>query len=113
MAETVREMVADCQREIRTTDLTPHRAAELLLQLTALLGNCQAEIVDRDQDYASVRLALLKTSDKAAHATIAAETTPEYRHRQEARNTAQLVIELCRSLKYAIRVASEDQRMTR
>ena len=105
-------MVAGYQREIRTSDLTPQRSAELLLKLTALMGNCQAEIVDRDADYAGVLLALLKSSEKANHAKIEAETTPAYRHRQEARNTFVLVQELCRSLKYAINVTTEEMRLS-
>jgi hypothetical protein len=106
-------MVAGYQREIRTSDLTPQRSAELLLKLTALLGNCQAEIVDRDADYAGVLLALLMSGGKANRAKIEAETTPAYQYRQEARNTFVLVQELCRSLKYAINVATEEMRLSR
>jgi hypothetical protein len=111
---SVRELVKGCQREIReSSDLLPDRAAELLLMLASLLGNCADEIRAADADYATVLLAHLDAETKANRATIRAETSPEYQRRQEARDTKDLIVELVRSLKYFLRVKSEELQMAR
>ena len=110
---SVRELVREMQAEILKGDLQPRRAAELLMRLTALLGNCAQEIREADATYANVLLALLKSHDKANRARIEAETTPAYARRQEARDTKELIVELARSLKYLLRAASEEMQLTR
>ena len=110
---SVREMVRAIQTEVRTDDLAPSRAAHLLLELTALLGNCSEEIRICDAAYAEVLLECLNGSEAASRAKIRAETTSQFRRRQEARDTRELVIELCRSLKYWLRSAEEEMRLTR
>jgi hypothetical protein len=111
MSMTVREMVQACQVEIRDTDLHPARASQLLATLTALIGNCNAEIRIADADYASTLLDCMATEGKANRARIVAETTPAYRRKCEARDTKELVIELVRSLKYVLRAAEEEMRL--
>ena len=110
---SVREMVWNMQGEILKGDLLPMRAAELLMRLTALMGNAATEIRERDAIYANVLLALLKASTKASHAKIEAETTDAFKRRQEARDTKELIVELTRSLKYLLRTAEEEMRMAR
>lgn len=113
MAETVRGLVTGIQHEVRTTELHPSRAAELLVQLTALIGNCNDEIRIADSDYADILLMALESSEKANRAKIRAETTPAYRRKREARDTKELVVELVRSLKYLLRSAEQEMRLTR
>lgn len=113
MADSVRELVHDMQVEIRDTDLQPSRAAELLPKLTALLGNCNVEIREADAEYAQVLLDRLRSSDKASHARIEAEITPAYLRKREARDTKELVVELCRSLKYLLRSVEEEMKLSR
>ena len=111
---TVRELVKSYQREVQQTpDLQPDRAAELLMQLTSLLGNCSDEIREADSEYAVTLLHFLDTEKKANRAKIRAEISPEYRRKQEARDTKDLVIELARSLKYFLRAKSEEMQMAR
>lgn len=116
MAETVtvRELVKSYQREIQqTADLQPDRGAELLMALTALMGNIADEIRDADSEYAVTLLHFLDTEKKANRARIRAEISPEFRRKQEARDTKDLVIELTRSLKYFLRVKSDELQMAR
>lgn len=116
MAETVtvRELVRSYQREIQqTADLLPDRAAELLMQLSALMGNIADEIREADSEYAVTLLHFLDTEKKANRARIRAEISPEFRRKQEARDTEKLVVELTRSLKYFLRVKSEEMQMSR
>lgn len=111
---SVRELVKSYQREVQqTTDLLPDRAADLLMQLTSLLGNCADEIREADAEYAVTLLHLLDSEKKANRARIRAEISAEYRRKQEARDTRELVVELSRSLKYFLRAKSEELQMAR
>lgn len=108
---TVRSLVREMQVEIRDTpDLLPDHAADLLRKLTALMGNCNDEIREADQDYAVRLLACLESEEAASRAKIRAETSPEYQRKREARDTKELVVELVRSLKYFLRSKEEERR---
>ena len=113
MASTVRALVREMQTEIRDADLQPTRAAELLMKLTALLGNCAEEIRRCDHAYAEILLAYLSTEETANRAKIHAETSREYLAKREARDTKELVTELIRSLKYLLRTHEEEMRLSR
>lgn len=111
---TVRELVRGYQREIQqTADLLPDRAAEILMRLTALMGNCADEIREADAEYAVTLLHFLDTEKKANRARIRAEISPEFRRKQEARDTSTLIVELTRSLKYFLRVKSDELQTSR
>jgi len=106
---TVRDLVKSYQREIQqTADLQPDRAAHLLNQLSALIGNVAEEIRDADAEYAVTLLHFLDTEKKANRARIRAEISPEFRRKQEARDTKELVIELTRSLKYYLKTKQDE-----
>ncbi len=111
---TVRDLVKAFQQEIqRTEDLQPDRAADLLNKLTALIGNVTDEIRAADSEYAVTLLHYLETEQKANRARIRAEISPEYRRKQEARDTKELVVELSRSLKYFLKAKSEELQLAR
>lgn len=110
---TVRDFIKSYQREIRDTDLQPDRAAELLVKLTALMGNCNDQIREADADYATILLSFLESDEAANRAKIRAETTPAYQRKREARDTKELVVELCRSLKYLLKSNEEAMRLSR
>lgn len=113
MATTVRDMVAAMQREIRDSDLQPDRAAELLTKLTALMGNCNDELREADQQYAICLLGHFEQEEVANRAKIRAEISPEYQRKRQARDTKELVMELVRSLKYFLKAKEEEMRLTR
>lgn len=110
---SVRDLVRDVQREVQKGELHPGRASELLLKATALMGNCSEEIRLADAAYAEVLLECLRSDEAANRAKIRAETTPQYLRKREARDTKELVVELARSLKYFLRSAEEEMRLTR
>lgn len=111
---TVRSRIKAAQIEIRDGgELLPTRAAQLLMELTALLGNCAEEIRAADSAYAVVLLRELETSEKANRAKIRAETTEEYARKREARDIKELVIELVQSLKYLLRAYTEEMRLAK
>jgi len=106
---TIRDIIKNRQTEVRNSkDLLPQRAAEILAELSALLGNCLDEIREADREYARVLLNYLDTETKANRAKIRAEISPEFQRKQEARNIKELCIELMRSLKYFIKSKGEE-----
>ena len=84
-----------------------------MMMATALIGNVLDEIRLADAVYASVLLTCLDSSDKASHAKIRAETTSAYARRQEARDARVLLVEMIASLKYFLRVKTEEMRLAR
>lgn len=111
---TVREIVKSYQQEIhKTADLLPDRAAELLMKLSALMGNVLDEIREADSEYAVTLLHYLDSEAKANRARIRAEISPEFRRKQEARDTEKLVTELTRSLKYYLKAKQDEYAMSR
>lgn len=110
---TVRSRIKSAQVEIRDGgELLPTRAAQLLMELTALLGNCAEAIRAADSAYAVLLLRELESSEHANRARIRAETSPEYARKREARDARELVVELIRSLKYLLRSAEEEMRLS-
>ena len=110
---TIREMIRAIQVEVRDTDVTPSRAAELLVRLTALMGNCLEEIRNADHAYSLVLLEHLEKDTAANRAKIRAETTEQYLWKREARDTKEICVELARSLKYLLRSQAEEMRLVR
>jgi hypothetical protein len=110
---TVRDLVKTWQREIRDTDVQPDRAAELLVKLSAIMGNCNDQIREADADYATILLSFLEANEAANRARIRAETTPAYQRKREARDTKELVTELCRSLKYFLKAKQDEWQVAR
>lgn len=111
---SVRELIKAMQQEVRdTADLLPDRAAQLLMKLTALIGNCNDEIREADHAYSVVLLQFLDADEAANRARIRAETSLPFLRKQEARATKELVIELVRSLKYFLKSKEEEMRLSR
>ena len=106
----LREMVKMRNEEIARGDLQPPRAAELLTEFSALMGNCNDEIRKRDVEYNKVLLQFLESEEKANRAKIKAECSPEYLTKREARDTKEIILESIRSLKYYLRAKSEEYR---
>ena len=110
---SIREQVKKIQDEVRdTSDLFPARASELLMTLSALLGNINDEIKKREIEYNKVLLGFLDSNEKANRAKIRADISPEYKNKMEARNTKELAIELMRSLKYYLRAKGDEYQHT-
>jgi hypothetical protein len=110
---SVRELVAEMQRELRTTDLQPDRACEMLASLTSLSGNCADEVLDAEMAYNAVLLAYMEGDEAANRAAIKAKTTPAYQRLQVAKNTTNQVTRMVSSLKLILRVKQEEMRFTR
>ncbi len=109
---SIRGLVRLIQVEVRdTSDLQPDRAAELLNQLAALIGNCNDEIREADSAYAEVLLRCLDSEEAASRAKIRAEISPEYKRKREARDTKELAETLIGTLKYFLRGKESEMRL--
>lgn len=108
---SVRERVKQIQTELRSGDVVPARARELLMTLTSLLGNCNVELQRTESAYTQVLARELDAEQKANRARIKAELSDEYQAKQEARHTVTLVTELIRSLKIVIKSVEEEMRL--
>jgi hypothetical protein len=111
--KTIRGMVADIQHEMRAGDVDPSRARELLIELTALYGNCATEQREADAEFNAVLLKYLDSDEAANKAKIRAQVTPEYRRAREAKDTLALVLEMIRSLKTVLKSVEEEMRLAR
>lgn len=109
---SVRERIAAFQREM-AGDLVPARAREILVQLSALYGNCLAEVREADHAYAVVLMRFLDADEAASRAKIRAETSLEYLRKREAHDTTEVVLECIRSLKVMLRSVDEEMRLAR
>jgi hypothetical protein len=110
---TIREIIKGKQNEILKGNLLPQRASEILVELSALVGNLNDEITKRDMEYNKILLDYYDQETTANRAKIKAGTTPEYEAMRRARNTKDLAIELIRSLKYFLKAFEEEKQTTR
>ena len=110
---TIRDMVRAIQVELRDTEVAPSRARALLIELTALSGNCSAEVRQADAEYNGVLLKQLNGEEAANRATIRAKATPEYQRFREAQDTFKLVVEMIRSLKTVIKSIESEMHLAR
>jgi hypothetical protein len=110
---SVRERIAAIQREILSGSVTPDQARQWLMTLVALLGKVHDEQRIADHEYKLVLLQCLQGDEAANRAKIRAEVTPEYQRSREAKDTADLVVEMIRSCKVFTRSLDEEMRLTR
>jgi hypothetical protein len=113
MEKTIRQRIESYQSEISAGNLMPQRAAEILVEISALLGNINNEIVTRDIAYNKVLLDCYNTQESANRAKIVAGTLPEYEAMRQAKNTKEAAVDLERSLKYFLKASEEEFRASR
>lgn len=108
----VRDMVAERTAEM-ATELPPARARQILIELTALYGNCLEDARKADHAYNVVLLRFLGADEAANRAKIRAETSLEYLEKRAAHDTLEIVMESIRSLKVMLRSLEEEMRLAR
>ena len=105
---TIRERVNLIQNEILKGDLSPARASDMLVELSAIFGNVNEEIRQRSMEYNKVLLDFYESETKANRAKIRAEISPEYEAKMIAINTKELLVEMVRSLKYFLKSSAQE-----
>ena len=110
---SVRDRIKAIQRDILAGAVTPEQSRQWLITLTALLGNVTDEQRLADHEYKLVLLGCLQGDEAANRARIRAEVTPQYQRAREAKDTADLVLEMIRSCKVFTRSLDEEMRLAR
>lgn len=110
---SVRELIADIQKELRPGDVQPARARELLMSLTSLYGNCLQEVTRTKQAYTAVLAQCLDDEKKANRAKIRAELSPEHEAWKAAETAETIALEMIRSLKVILKSTEEEMRLAR
>lgn len=107
---TVRSMI-DRRREIllNIQELTLHETTQIMVELSALIGNVNEEIRRRDDAYIRKLLSILdQPKMSVARAKIEVMDTDEYRELERARGYKEVVIEMIRTLKYRVRSLQDE-----
>jgi hypothetical protein len=112
MAMSIRERIKAIQKGL-SGEITPAVARESLVHLTALWGNVNDEVRAADHEYKLVLLGCMSGGEPANRARIRAEVTPQYQRSREAKDTADLVVEMIRSCKAYLRSLDEEMRLAR
>lgn len=110
---SVRDRIKAIQVQLRDEAISPAVARVALVQLTALLGNVNDEQRFADHEYKLVLLGCLQGDEAANRARIRAEVTPQYQRLMEAKDTAELVVEMIRSCKAYLKSLDEEMRLAR
>jgi hypothetical protein len=109
---TIVEMVRKLRIEaFETPDLPPHRASEMLVELTALYANVTEEVRESEFAYNAVLLGQLDSEEAASRAKIRAQNTDAYKRLRVAKDTDKVVVELIRSIKIVLRTKQEEMRL--
>jgi len=110
--KTIKNLIEEKRNEVHKENLQPPEAAELLKDLSALMGNVLSEIRQRDYDYNLVLQKCRKEEKSAVDAKISAETSKEYLAKREAEDTQKVVKEMVAGLKYFLREAESEYRQS-
>ena len=111
---SIREMIAERLNEIRdTSTLNPHRAAEIIVELSSLGASLNQELVAAKFAFKEVKNKYRIELKAANQATVAAEATKEYKDWLDRDAQANALIEAVRSLKYYIKVAEVEEKESR
>lgn len=106
---TTRELIDGYRaRLLASKDLTGDEASQILVELSALVGNVNEEIISREMAYNRLLNDLLNTPDMtAAKAKIRAQAGEEYEAMLRAKGYLVLVTEMTRALKYRLKALEE------
>jgi len=103
---TIREKITQHSDRLQDTGtLTPHEAANILVELSALGSSLNAEIVASQADFNEHRKEVRDKHKSAVDAKIEAEAGSLWRGWQERKAQRDALVELIRSVKFYLKVA--------
>jgi len=111
---TIREIINDKLNRLKNTqDLQPAEASEILVELSALVGNVNEEIKNRSDAFNRKLLELVEQPKMSvAKAMIVIKTTPEWQELETAKGYKEAMFEAIRSLKYYLRAKQQEAEAT-
>lgn len=108
---TTSEQVDQYRNEVhKIKELTPVRASEILVDLTALFGNINTEIRKTAMEYNQVLAIKLKQNNSVAYAKVLAEITEEFSKWKEAKDRKEELLEMIRGLKFYLKSQEQEFR---
>lgn len=114
MKETIRDIINKKSEILKEIDsLGLHKAAQELVEISALLASINKEVVDRNYWYNILCQVKLKETSVAAKAKIIAQASPEWQAWQAAIGYQKAALDLIRALKYYLRQSEQEFRETK
>jgi hypothetical protein len=110
---TVRERIAEIQRELLRGDVLPSRLREMLMEVTSLYGNCVMEANRTETAYTEVLAQCLDAEETANRAKIRAALSPESKAWRDAKVATKVAYELILSLKTVLKSADTEMSLSR
>lgn len=113
MAESIRDIIRAKSEALRFVDqLGPAKASEELVSLSSLLASLNAYIGEKQYWYNMKNQALLLEFGTAAKAKIHAQASQEWKEWNDAVLQKEALEELIRSVKYYLRSAENEQKLS-
>ena len=106
--------IATLQAEVlETADLSPVRASQILVELTALYFSVTTQLRESEFTYNVIEAAQTRIEDGiVARGKAKAKLTEEYKAWRTWRDTERTTLELIRSLKVYMRTQAEEMRLS-
>ena len=106
---TIREQIIQYKDKLSSKkELTPEDASKILVELTAIWGNVNSNLIDAQMDFNKIKLKYLDEGTSVAKAEIKAQISDEYKWYQEVKGYSELVKEMIRGLKYYLRACQDE-----
>jgi hypothetical protein len=105
---SIRERIKSYQNEILSGNLNPDRLSEMLLEITALLGNIGDYITECEMTYNKVLDNFYDAEETANRAKIKADISEEFRAMKQAKTIEKVAIGVERAIKYRLRVMQSE-----
>jgi hypothetical protein len=100
-------------RLLSSKDMHGDEASQILVELSALVGNVNEEIVVREMAYHRLLNDILSTPNMtSAAAKIRANASEEYEAWLRAKNSLTTIMEMIRGLKYRLKSLDEERRVS-
>ncbi len=114
MADSIRDIIHKKSELLKDIDtLGPAKAAQELVEISALLASINKEVVERNYWYNVLCQKELANTSVAAKAKIIAQASPEWKAWQEAIGYQKAALDVIRALKYYLRQAEDEARETK
>ncbi len=110
----IREIIEKYRIELTSTkDLTAGRASEILVELSALLGNIVEDIREKDMAYINSVATLYQMDERPSMVRIKLLTSQQYKDKIEAKDNKTICSALIKSLASYLKIKEEEMKESR
>jgi len=112
--ENIRQIIDKYRdRLTNSLDLQQPEASQYLVELSALMGNVNLELIGRQMAFNKKKLEYLDEIKSVAKADVKARTSDEYRLLEEVKGYKEVLLELTRALKYFLKALQDEQQTSK